>query len=233
MAGSLQRWRSAYHNEVLAEGLAPDDLGSTLKQKLRWAQGTIQVLVRDNPLLKSGLTWGQRLQYFQTMYSYFAGFFVVIFLICPIVSLFTGIIPVSTFSAEFALHFIPVYVINRLTLMAATLGIPMREIWRNEQYAISLFPLQVQAVWSVLTGKKIKFQVTPKQRQSGVYWRLIRMQLIFFALTIGGMVWGLMQLVLGHRSDLGTYAINVGWGFYHVAILWAIIRAAYWQPKTS
>jgi cellulose synthase (UDP-forming) len=67
-------WQSVYHNELLAEGLAPDDLGSTLKQRLRWAQGTIQVLMLDNPLTLKGLSIWQRLQYFQTMYSYFAGF---------------------------------------------------------------------------------------------------------------------------------------------------------------
>lgn len=63
-------WKSVYHHELLAEGLAPDDLSSTLKQRLRWAQGTIQVLVRENPLTKVGLSFWQRLQYFKTMYSY-------------------------------------------------------------------------------------------------------------------------------------------------------------------
>ena len=224
-------WRSAYHHEVLAEGLAPDDLRSTLLQKLRWAQGTIQVLLRDNPLTKSGLTFWQRLQYFQTMYSYFAGFFVAILLLCPIVSLFTGLVPVSSFSASFALHFIPAYIVNRLTLMTAGWGVSMQELWRNEQYAIALFPLQIQAVWSVLTGRKITFQVTPKQRQSGVYLRLVRTQLIISTLTIAGMGWGLLQLILGHWPNPLTYAINVSWGCYHLALLWVVIRAAYWQPK--
>lgn len=30
-------WQSVYHNELMACGLAPDDLSSTLKQRLRWA----------------------------------------------------------------------------------------------------------------------------------------------------------------------------------------------------
>lgn len=226
-------WRSAYHHEILAEGLAPDDLSSTLTQKLRWAQGTIQVLTRDNPLVKPGLTFGQRLQYFQTMYSYFAGFFVAVFLACPIIAFFTGLIPVSSYSAEFALHFIPAYMLNRLTLMAASWGVPGRELWRNEQYAIALFPLQIQAVWSVLAGKNIKFQVTPKQRQSGVYFGLVRIQLIVFSLTIVGIGWGLLQLVLGNWSDPWTYVINVSWSCYHLALLWVIIRAASWQPERS
>ncbi len=226
-------WKSAYHNEVLAEGLAPDDLNSTLTQKLRWAQGTIQVLTRDNPLIKPGLSFWQRLQYFQTMYSYFAGFFVVVFLACPIVSFFTGLIPVCSFSSEFALHFIPAFLLNRMTIMAASWGVPMAELWRNEQYAIALFPLQIQAIWSVITGKQINFQVTPKQRQSGVYFGLIRIQLIVFCLTIAGMGWGLLQLLLGNWADPWIYIINVSWSCYHLALLWVIVRAAYWQPKMS
>ena len=46
-------WQSVYHDEILAVGLAPDDLSSTLKQRLRWAQGTLQVLQTENPLFKS------------------------------------------------------------------------------------------------------------------------------------------------------------------------------------
>lgn len=226
-------WHSVYHHEILAEGLAPDDLSSTLTQKLRWAQGTIQVLVRDNPLFKSGLTFWQRLQYFQTMYSYFAGFFVFIFLACPIISFFTGLSPVNSYGPAFILHFVPTYVINRLNLLAAGWGVPKKELWRNEQYAIALFPLQIQAVWSVLIGKKVSFKVTPKQRQSGVFWGLVRIQLIIFGLTIAGMLWALVQLALGHWSNSLTYLVNVGWGCYHLALLWVVIRAAYWQPETT
>lgn len=226
-------WQSAYHNEILAVGLAPDDLSSTLKQKLRWAQGTIQVFVRDNPLLKSGLSIWQRLQYFQTIYSYFTGFFIAIFLICPIVFFFTGTIPVDSFGRDFALHFVPAYTINRLTFIIASWGIPAAELWRNEQFAIGLFPLNIQAVLSVFTGKKISFQVTPKQRQSGRYLGLVRVQLIFFLLTLLGIAVGVFHLLFQKENEPWIYVINIGWGFYHLALLWGIIYAALWQPKTE
>ena len=35
-------WESVYHHEVLAYGLAPEDLGTMLTQRLRWAQGTFR-----------------------------------------------------------------------------------------------------------------------------------------------------------------------------------------------
>lgn len=226
-------WKSLYHNELLAEGLAPDDLSSTLKQRLRWAQGTIQVLVRENPLTKAGLSFWQRLQYFQTMYSYFSGFATLVFITCPILYFFTGIIPVKTYGPDFALHFFPAFVMNRLTFMAATWGIPAREVWRSEQYAIALFPLLIQAVWSVLTGRPIKFQVTPKQRQSGVYLQMVWPQLIVFALTILGILWSLYRFLTGTLNDPWVHLLNSAWAIYNLALLWAIIRAAVWQPPSE
>ncbi|GBE91708.1 glycosyltransferase [Nostoc cycadae] len=224
-------WKSIYHHELLAEGLAPDDLSSTLKQRLRWAQGTIQVLLRENPFAKPGLTFWQRLQYFKTMYSYFSGFATLVFISCPIIYLFTEIAPVQTFGYDFAIHFFPAFIINRLTFLAVTWGIPAGEVWRSEQYAIALFPLLIQAVWSVFTGQKINFQVTPKQRQSGIYLRLVWPQLLIFFLTILGMLWILYRLVIGNLNHPWVHLLNSAWAIYNLLLLWVVIRAAIWQPS--
>lgn len=226
-------WQTVYHNELLAEGLAPDDLSSTMKQKLRWAQGTIQVLQRENPFNKPGLTFWQRLQYFQTMYSYFAGFFIAIFIACPIIYFYTGIIPVRAYGPDFVIHFIPGYIINRLTFIAACWGIPAGELWRSEQYAIAYFPLYIKAVWSVLSGQPMKFVVTPKQRQSGNFLGLVRIQLGIFLFTFAGMVLNLVQFALNQLSDPGAHLINAAWALYNLSLLWAVVRAAVWQPPKS
>ena len=223
-------WKSIYHNELLAQGLAPDDLLSTLKQRLRWAQGTIQVLLRENPLKKPGLTFWQRLHYFKTMYSYFSGYATFVFICCPIIYFFTGVIPVKSYGYDFAIHFFPAFIVNRLTFLAVTWGIPAREVWRSEQYAISLFPLLIQAVWSVFSGQQIKFQVTPKQRQSGMYLHMIWPQLLIFGLTILGMLWSLFLLAIGKLDYPWVHLMNAGWAVYNSLLLMAIIRAALWQP---
>ena len=226
-------WKSIYHDELLAEGLAPDDLKSTLKQRLRWAQGTIQVLVRENPLTKPGLTLWQRLHYFKTMYSYFSGFSTLVFISCPIIYFFTDIIPVKTYGPDFALHFFPAFVINRLTFITATWGIPAREVWRAEQYAIALFPLFIQAVCSVLFGSKLKFQVTPKQRQSGIYLQLVWPQLVIFALTILGILWSLYRFAIGHLDSPWVHLMNGAWAIYNLFLLSAIVRASFWEPPKN
>ncbi|AFY92152.1 glycosyltransferase family 2 protein [Chamaesiphon minutus] len=224
-------WKSVYHHELLAEGLAPDDLASTLQQRLRWAQGTIQVLVQENPWTKPGLSFWQRLQYFQTMYSYFSGFATVILLACPIIFFFTGITPIHTYGSDFIVHFAPAFIVNRLTFVMVTWGIPAREVWRAEQYTIALFPLFIQAVLSVFTKRSIKFKVTPKERQSGIYLNLVMPQLIVSGLTILGILYALVRLAMGTLTEVPLYAVNAGWSLYNLLLLSVIIRAAVWQPK--
>jgi cellulose synthase (UDP-forming) len=223
-------WKSVYHHELLAEGLAPDDLKSTLKQRLRWAQGTIQVLLRENPFTKPGLTFWQRLHYFKTMYSYFSGFSTLVFLCCPIIYFFTDIVPVKSYGYDFAIHFFPVFIINRLTAITATWGIPAREIWRSEQYMIALFPLFIQAILSVFFGSNLKFQVTPKLRQSGTYIQLVLPQILIFILTILGMLWSLYHFAIGNLNNPWLHLINAAWAIYNLLLLSAIIRASVWQP---
>ncbi len=226
-------WQSIYHNELLAIGLAPDDLSSTLQQRLRWAQGTIQVMTQENPLTKPGLSFWQRLQYFQTMYSYFSGFAMVVFLICPIIFFFTGTVPVTAYGNDFVRHFLPAFIFNRVTFLIIGWGIPARELWRSEQYALSLFPLFIQAVWSVISKRSIHFKVTPKERQSGVYFNLIKPQLIIFGFTILGMSWSLGLFILGQLTDPFVYLVNASWSIYNLSLLWSVIGAATWKPEST
>lgn len=224
-------WESAYHDEVLAVGLAPDDLSSTLKQRLRWAQGTLQVLQTENPLTKSGLNFWQRLQYFQTMYSYFAGFATLVFLVCPLIYFFFGTVPVNAYGSDFIWHFAPVYIINRLTFITASWGVSAAEVWRSEQYAVALFPLFIQSVLSVFFKQPLTFQVTPKQRQSGVYLKLVWPQLVLFCLLITGILYAGAQLAIGNINNPSTYWVNVAWSLYSLCLLWSIIRASFWTPS--
>jgi len=60
-------WKSVYHNEVVARGLAADDAAQYQLQRNRWGTGAMQVLRKENPLWVSGLSLGQRLGYASTL----------------------------------------------------------------------------------------------------------------------------------------------------------------------
>ncbi len=224
-------WRSVYHDEILAHGLAPEDLRSALQQRLRWAQGTIQVMLRENPLTLPGLSLGQRLAYFDTMWSYLSGVPTIIYLISPVLYLVFGLLPVNALSDEFFWRLAPYLIINQLLFAVISWG---RPTWRGQQYSLALFPLWIKAVTTaaanVWFGKKLGFIVTPKTRQAGRYFGLVRWQLLMMALLAIAIVVGLGQLALGWRNDGLPVLVNVFWAVYDLVMLSVVIDAAMYQP---
>ena len=220
-------WKSVFYPEVLAYGLAPEDFGSSLKQRLRWAQGTIQVFLRENPLFKKGLSFPQKMMYFATMYSYFSGFFNLVLLLAPIVFFFTGIAPVASWSVAFFARFIPFFLMNKIMFRFVASGIP---VWRGEQYNLAMFPLNIKAVLSVFIGKKLTFVVTPKHKENGQSFRLIWPQATVIVLTVAAATYGLILFFLGRGINLIGLAVNLIWSVYNVVSLAIVVKALYYQP---
>ncbi len=223
-------WQSVYHHEVLAYGLAPEDIGTMLTQRLRWAQGTMQVFLRENPLLQRGLKLGQRLMYFATMWTYLSGFAAVVYFAAPIVYLLFGILPVTSLSSDFFVRFIPFMVVNQLLFALAGKGIPT---WRGQQYSLALFPTWIKACTTaarnVWLGRPLGFAVTPKDRQSGgPRWSLIRPQIVVSVLLAVASVIGIGRLLAGMSEPIGTL-VNVFWVVFDLIIMSVLVRAVLYQ----
>ncbi len=225
-------WKSVYHHEVLANGLAPEDLATMLQQRLRWAQGTLQVLLRENPLAQKGMSAGQKLMYLGTMWSYLSGFAAIPYLVAPILYLCFGIRPVNSFGEDFLLHFAPFFVLNQMMFFVVGYGV---KTWRGQQYSLALFPLWIRAlrtaIGSVYFGQSLGFVVTPKTRQAHqAAWPLVRPQLAAMGLLIVSVCVGLIRLMTGH-AELGGVLVNMGWSVYDLIVLSVIIDAALYRVE--
>jgi cellulose synthase (UDP-forming) len=219
-------WKSVYHHEILAIGLAPEDLKTMLTQRLRWAQGTIQVFLRENPLSQRGMKMTQRLMYFATMWSYLAGFAAVVYIAAPIIYLILGILPVTSLSTDFFIRFIPFMIVNQLLFAVAGRG---AKTWRGQQYSLALFPTWIKACTTaarnVWFGRPLGFAVTPKVKEGNSRdWHLIRPQLIAMALLTFAAVIGIVRLILGLNEPLGTL-VNVAWVIYDLVVFSVLITA--------
>ena len=229
-------WRTAYHHEILAYGLAPEDPKTMLTQRLRWAQGTIQVMLRENPLVQRGLTVAQRLMYWSTMWSYLSGFAALVYFAAPVIYLMFGVLPVQAWSVDFFARLIPFLLLSQLLFFIAGRGTPT---WRGQQYSLALFPVWIgacrTAAWNVWFGKPLDFAVTPKTRQGedSTPWYLFRPQLIVMAFLVVAAVIGAVRLYLGALSVLGVVA-NLVWVVFDLFILGVVVRAArYRGPQTE
>ncbi|AEF40886.1 glycosyltransferase family 2 protein [Hoyosella subflava] len=222
-----QGWRSAFHNEILAHGLAPEDLKTMLTQRLRWAQGTVQVMLRENPLVQRGLSAAQRLMYWATMWSYLAGFAAVIYIAAPVLYLTFGIMPVQAWSVDFFIRLIPFLLVNQLMFFVVSRGTPT---WRGQQYNLALFPVWIKACYTafrnVYFNKPLDFAVTPKTRQDsqGRQWYLVRYQLLAMVILVLAALVGIVNLATGLISPLGFW-VNIVWIVFDLAILSVVIQA--------
>ena len=99
-----------------------------LTQRLRWAQGTVQVMLRENPLVQRGLTLAQRLMYFATMWSYLSGFAALVYIAAPIAYLTLGVLPVQALSTDFFVRLVPFLLVNQLLFFVVADG---RPTWRG------------------------------------------------------------------------------------------------------
>lgn len=211
-------WVSHYHPEVLAKGLAPMDLMSYYKQQFRWARGSLQVLLGDNPFLKKGLSFAQKIQYLSSALYYFNGLVVLIDISMPLMYLFFGIQPVSVSTASFAVYFLPFMLLNLYTLNLASAA----DISFNTfSFSYSSWYLQLVALFSILTGKKVGFSVTPKQAQNGNYIGLALPHIGYILLAGISVAWAI------HREGFNpSVATNLAWVLFNSILFLPYILVA-------
>ena len=226
---SGRRWRSVMHPGIESKMLSPQDLLTWMIQRFKYAAGSLDILFHDRIFSRRRfkLSLPQTLMYATTFWSYLACIWNTVFLISPLVYLFTGIPPVSAYSTPFYLHFLPFFIISELAFMFGTWGI---SAWDGRSSYLSFFSVNLRALSTVLRGEKITFHVTPKERQTGRFLYLVKPQIAIVILTLTGLIWGGIQVARGNIDDPSGYVINIFWGAVNIAAMMPMIMAAMWTP---
>ncbi|MBA3664157.1 MAG: glycosyltransferase [Bacteroidetes bacterium] len=227
-ADKLNRWESVQHAGVECKMLSTQDLDSWIKQHQRYAEGSLDIAFKDNPVLIKGLSLGQRICYFSTIWSYFAPLWILIFLLSPVVFFFTLELPVKAYSFEFFKYFLPFQIINTLTMLLGSWGISTK---RGDQYYISSFWFMILSIISVVRGKKVKFNVTPKGKSLAKNTPHILPHMIIIALTITGIAFNAILVYLGKHPTPSGFAANSFWCIFNIISLSIMIRAANWKSQ--
>jgi len=223
-----RRWKSVLHPWVESKMLSPQDLLTWMIQRFKYAGGTLDIALRDNPLFQGHMKPAQRLMYLTTFWSYLGCLWNVVFLAAPIIYLFTGIAPLSSYSGAFYLHALPFIILTEFAFMMGTWGV---RSWDGKASYLSFFSINFRALWTVLRGEKIKFHVTPKERQEGNFLGLVVPQLTVIVLTLAGLLYSAWRVyVQGAESELPNLIVNVAWGLNNVFAMLPMVRAALWKP---
>lgn len=222
-------WKSVLHPVVQSRMLSPNDLLSWTIQRFKYAGGSLDILFHDNPLFRrKGLRLSQRVMYASTFYPYLSPLWNLVFIAAPIIFLFTGIAPISGYTLDFYLHIGPFLVLNELAQMVAMWGV---SVSRGRAWYLAILPLNLKALWTVIMRRKVAFPVTPKDRQEGVFPRLVRFQIAVIVLTLLALAWGWFAFSIALAGyTIGAMIANTLWGLNNVYSMSPIVRAAFWHP---
>ncbi len=226
-ADKHSRWESLLHPEVECKMLSPQDLETWVKQRARYAEGSLDICFRDNPLFMRGLSLGQKLCYLNTIWSYFSPIWIGIFLLSPIVFYFTLASPVQAYTFDFFKYFLAFQLFNILTM---TLGCWKLSTKRGDQYYIASFWLMLVALWGAARGKKVSFNVTAKERQAGKYLKYVIPHLVIIGLTLLGIAYNLVLMYKNMHPTWSGFFANTCWSLFNIYNLSIMVRAALWQP---
>ncbi len=156
-------WDSAYHSETLSAGLAPHDADGFRRQRLRWAQGAMQVFRKEKLITGAkGLSTFQRLGYVMHVISHMEGLRHAFIYLTPIVTLGIGMSPfrLDLHFQEWAMFSLPMIVLGIFNFEEFARG--HARILRNELFNLVRCPSSVHAIFALIDKRHIPFRVTSK-----------------------------------------------------------------------
>ncbi len=211
-------WKSVYVAEVLAEGLAPEDFLSYYKQQFRWARGALDVIFKYNVLFRKNLSFGQKIQYLASASFYLSGIVVVLNAIIPLVFFFTGVVPVVIATMLLALIFLPYIFVTLYTLQGSS---NFSYTFRSLAFSMSSFSIHLEALWSIITGKKPTFEVTSKTKLKGNFLYLVRIHIAYVIAVLIG-----LAVALYREGFSASIMANMAWAMLNAVIFSQFIALA-------
>jgi cellulose synthase (UDP-forming) len=217
----MKGWSTAYINIPQAAGLATVRLSAHVRQRIRWARGMVQILRLENPLFAPGLTFAQRLCYFNAMCHFLYAVPRLIFLTAPLIFLLLNHTNIPGYWAAIVAYALPHLVLSVMT-NSRIQGEHRHSFW-NEVYETMLAPyILLPTVLAFVSPRLGEFHVTAK---GGVVKRtffdakIALPFLIMLLFNIAGLVVAIPRLLIWDRGRPGTVMMNVIWCFFNLIIL--------------
>jgi cellulose synthase (UDP-forming) len=214
--------RTVYLNEPLSLGLAPEGLKEYISQRSRWALGFVQIcrgpsgplsLTTSTPLIG-------RVMLIETFLHWSATHaFRLLGLLVPALYLLFGIQAVYAGVPDAVSHLFPFFIVQVAVITWMTNG-RVLPIMADLSQLLVATDIAKSVIVGLFRPQGHKFQVTAKggDRSKGfVQWRMLRIFLVYLAISVGGVVWafGLDDT----RSLSDASAIALFWTWYNIVIL--------------
>ncbi|MBB3213468.1 cellulose synthase (UDP-forming) [Herbaspirillum sp. Sphag1AN] len=220
-------YHSAYLNEPLISGLQPETFSSFIVQRLRWAQGMVQLFMLKNVFGTKGLSVAQKLCYFSNTFYWFFSYARVMLLLSPMAYLIFGLRFYNASIAEFFGYGLPAMLGTILT--ADQMFGRYRWTLISELYEMLQSLFSLQAIFMVIRNPRApSFNVTPKgeQMEEDAISQLASPFYVVYVLVVLTMIVGIWKYF--HAVDHRDVIVSaICWNLLNLLILNACIGVLY------
>ena len=225
-------YKSKYINEVHASGLSPESMEALYNQRIRWGRGVIQTIKQYNPFRMKGLSFIQKILYFNSFFYWYFGLWRLIFLLAPIIFTVFNIIVLKANAFQMLVIWIPLMIFTRISYSYFSKNI--RSVsWSNVYDTILFYPILIGTLKETFGFKMSKFEVTPKNivhKENFIYnFKIMKIQIILAILSFIGII-KIAYLYLINQYE-SQYTINLLWLLYNFYLLIMAIFFASERPK--
>jgi cellulose synthase (UDP-forming) len=206
-------WRTAYHHQTLAVGLAPATPDQYLLQRRRWGMGAMQILVHERLwAAKRWMSWRNFHEYLNGTLWWLEGIATLVAFALPIAVMLSGANTSTATPGAFTVAFAAMFTVRLWGAKRLLRG----QIRWTTAFALRVFriPVGVACMWWLISRRQLQFEVTPKggadQRERGrtptIIWAvalLVAAVLTYAALGVAALVpW---------RTDPGSTVASAVW----------------------
>ncbi len=214
-------YKTVYHPESLAFGVAAISYVEFLQQRLRWGHGNVQTLREEGLPFCKGLTIPQKICYTALGLGYFEGLSRLILYFAPAIVLLTGIAPIGDTHLFFH-FFIPYFLLSWFCI--EEFGRGNARFFISEYMAMARFPVYILSCLGLFLKRK-HWRITSKDRsdETPIYYVIPQLLVLIFNFTalVVGVVLPPEVLVLSMSG--GTIAVICFWALFNVVLSGSVI----------
>ena len=217
-------------NEELVLGLSATTFTELVKQRDRWCRGNLQVLKHFNPIFTKGLSFAQKIAYFDGAVYWFANLQKMVYILCPLIYLLTSTLIIDSSLKSLLNMYLP-FILGQI-LIFNTLSPKTRSFKWSHYYEIAMAPHLCMSILKELLFLKTKFNVTSKEilyNKKQFQLKVVSPHIVIIIITIVAWIVSTLALIK-YKINVGAYLLNIFWSGYNFMGAIISIKVAYQKP---
>jgi len=227
---------TAYLNEKLSLGLAPEGIGEYCTQRIRWCVGAMQIMrSADGLLSRKGLSWIDRMSLLETLLYWVGSFpFRLACLLVPILYWMTGLTIMDAPIGQLATFLLPRILVEAFAVSWYSNGRILPLLTDTSQLLIAPEIVAASCHTLLFPGER-PFKVTAKggdRSRTVIHWKLLSRFAIVLLLTVCGLLFSysspLAPTFFSDQKDVVAF-----WSVYNVLVCIIAIIVCVETPRRA